>query len=360
MDSDSFHLQEYLEMINQEFGVVHSHQNQDIHPNLYDIEDVEFIDSNDLNELHSLFLKNNTQNVEEEYKESDTQNLEEDEYQKEYEYQENNHENIEDECVQSFEEEIQEVQSLEEQKEINYGIEEKGYLYLKNVYPKEIIEKFQYELQHFLNQEGIYSHLQKRQDVSLQHYFVNNTYGALQNFQQLQHYYVPVIDNRGTYNRSTDVGVIDIYNVDRLFPQIKSYFEISVMSSILLKITGIPWKLSRINLQLYSNVSNPNGFHYDCGNEKNIKFTIYLSDILDEFSGPYMYIEGTHKNKKGIKSHQTKTFLGEKGDVIISYQNGFHRRAPQRVPSTNGFLTFHFTTKNERDRFFPFSMVPLF
>ncbi len=350
MDSDSFHLQEYLEMINQEFGVVHSHQHQDIHPNLYDIEDVEFIDSNDLNELHSLFLKNNTQNVEEEYKESDTQNLEEDEYQEEYEYQENNNENIEDECVQS----------LEEQKEINYGIEEKGYLYLKNVYPKEIIEKFQYELQHFLNQEGIYSHLQKRQDVSLQHYFVNNTYGALQNFQQLQHYYVPVIDNRGTYNRSTDVGVIDIYNVDRLFPQIKSYFEISVMSSILLKITGIPWKLSRINLQLYSNVSNPNGFHYDCGNEKNIKFTIYLSDILDEFSGPYMYIEGTHKNKKGIKSHQTKTFLGEKGDVIISYQNGFHRRAPQRVPGTNGFLTFYFTTKNERDRFFPFSMVPLF
>jgi hypothetical protein len=347
MDSDSFHLHEYLEMINEEFGVVNT--NEDINENMYDIENIEFIDSNDLDESHFLFCKTN-QN---ENKEEEDNHKEEEETT--YEEEETTYEEKEEE-KEDEEEYIEEY----EIKNVNYGIEEKGYLHLQNVYPKEIVDRFQYELQNFLNQEGIYSHLQKRQDVPLQHYFVNNTYGALQNYQQLQHYYVPVIDNRGTYNRSIDVGVIDIYNVDRLFPQIKNYFDVSVMLSILYKTTGIQWKLSRTNLQLYSNVSNPNGFHYDCGYEKHIKFTIYLTDIKDEFSGPYMYIEGTHKNKKGIKSHQTKSFLGEKGDVIISYQNGFHRRGAQRVASTNVFLTFHFTTKSEKDRFFPFSMIPLF
>ncbi len=234
-----------------------------------------------------------------------------------------------------------------------YPLERDGYLFLKNVFHPEIIDRLNYEIQGFMNEEGIYSHLQKRQDVSQSRYFVNNTYGALKNFYQLQHYYVPVIDNRGTYNRITDVGVIDFYNVDRLFPQIRTFFELDVILMILLKTTGMEWKLNRINLQYYINVINPNAFHYDNGNERQIKVTIYLNDIVDEYSGPIAYIEGSHLNKKGIKASHTKVFTGKKGDVLISYQNGYHRRLPQRIQSTNGFLTFHFTTKSERQKYFP-------
>lgn len=240
---------------------------------------------------------------------------------------------------------------IEERKE--YPLEKNGYLFLKSVFHPEIIDRLNYEIQGFMNEEGIYSHLQKRQDVSQSRYFVNNTYGALKNFYQLQHYYVPVIDNRGTYNRITDVGVIDFYNVDRLFPQIRTFFELDVILMILLKTTGLEWKLNRINLQYYINVINPNAFHYDNGNERHIKVTIYLNDIVDEYSGPISYIEGSHLNKRGVKASHTKVFTGRKGDVLISYQNGYHRRLPQRIQSTNGFLTFHFTTKSERQKFFP-------
>ncbi len=234
-----------------------------------------------------------------------------------------------------------------------YPLERDGYLFLKNVFHPEIIDRLNYEIQGFMNEEGIYSHLQKRQDVSQSRYFVNNTYGALKNFYQLQHYYVPVIDNRGTYNRITDVGVIDFYNVDRLFPQIRTFFELDVILMILLKTTGLEWKLNRINLQYYINVINPNAFHYDNGNERHIKVTIYLNDIIDEYSGPIAYMEGSHLNKRGMKASHTKVFTGRKGDVLISYQNGYHRRLPQRIQSTNGFLTFHFTTKSERQKYFP-------
>ncbi len=250
--------------------------------------------------------------------------------------------------------EVQEVQEIQENIEnVNYGLEEKGYLFLKGVYNRDLVDRINFEVQNFMSLEGIYSHLQKRQDVPQQRYFVNNTYGALQNFQQLQHYYVPVIDNRGTYNRVTDVGVIDIYNVNKLFPQIQQYFDMKVMLAILLKTTGIEWKLTRVNLQIYNNVVNSNQFHVDCGNEKNIKFTIFLSDIEEEMSGSLAFIEGSHINKKNIKLSQTKTFTGKKGDVLISYQNGYHRKMPNKLGGTNMFLTFHFTTRLERERYFP-------
>ena len=213
-----------------------------------------------------------------------------------------------------------------------YPLEKDGYLFLKNVFHPEIIDRLNYEIQGFMNEEGIYSHLQKRQDVSQSRYFVNNTYGALKNFYQLQHYYVPVIDNRGTYNRITDVGVIDFYNVDRLFPQIRTFFELDVILMILLKTTGIEWKLNRINLQYYINVINPNAFHYDNGNERHIKVTIYLNDIVDEYSGPIAYMEGSHLNKRGMKASHTKVFTGRKGmylshirtDIIGDYHKEYN------------------------------------
>lgn len=236
------------------------------------------------------------------------------------------------------------------------GLESKGYLFLRGIFSREVIDRTCFEVNQFMQMEGIYSHLQKRQDVPLQRYYINNTYGTLTNFQQIQHYFVPVIDNRGTYNRMTDVGVVDIYNADRLFPQIRNYFDLNLMNMLLMKTTGIEWKLTRVNLQIHSNVQNPMSFHFDGGNEKNIKFMIYLCDIKDDLSGPPVFMDSTHRNKKNIKPSQSKIFHGEKGDVLISYQNGFHRKLSQKVQGTNMFLTFHFTTKSERDRYFPLSL----
>jgi predicted RNA-binding protein Jag len=62
---------------------------------------------------------------------------------------------------------------------------------------------------------------------------------------------------------------------------------------------------------------------------------------LNNDSGPPVYIEKTHNIKNEIKNEDIKTFLGNKGDVLISFQNGLHRKLPQKN-STTGYLIFNF------------------
>ena len=222
----------------------------------------------------------------------------------------------------------------------NYDFNEKGYLFLNNVYSLENIEEINKSINEFMKQNNIYIHITRRHDVTEDTFFVNNTYTSLDNYKKMQYYYLPVIDNRGGHNRSTDVGMIDFYNAEKLFPNIKNIFNIDVLLSILFKITGIKWKLLRTNIQICSNVINPNSFHFE-NIDKCIKICIYLSDIINEDCGAPVYIENTHIIKNNIKNENIKTFLGKKGDMLISFQNGIHRKMPQKN-YTSGFLVFNF------------------
>ena len=221
-----------------------------------------------------------------------------------------------------------------------YDFNEKGCLFLNSVYSLEIIEEFNQNIRDFMNKNNIYGHLKKKNDVTEEIFFVNNTYTSLDNYKKMQYYYLPVIDNRGSHNRTNDVGMIDIYNIDKLFPNLFSLFDINLILTILNKISGVKWKLLRSNIQICSNVTNPNSFHFE-NTDKCIKYTIYLSDILTNDNGPLLYIEKTHNIKNNINNSDIKTFLGKKGDVLISYQNGLHRKLPQNN-STVGFLVFNF------------------
>lgn len=223
-----------------------------------------------------------------------------------------------------------------------YDFNEKGYLFLNSVYSLEIIEEFNKNIRDFMTQNNIYGHIKKRHDVTEETFFVNNTYTSLDNYKKMQYYYLPVIDNKGSHNRTTDVGMIDIYNIDKLFPNLFKLFDINLIITILNKISGAKWKLLRSNIQICSNVINPNSFHFE-NTDKCVKYAIYLSDILTNENGPPMYIEKTHIIKNNINNSDIKTFLGKKGDVLISYQNGIHRKLPQNN-STVGFLVFNFVT----------------
>ena len=227
-------------------------------------------------------------------------------------------------------------------KKIEDDFNQKGSLFLNSVYSLEVIEEFNKDIRDFMNNNNIYQHLKKRHDVVEDNFFINNTYTSLDNYKKIQYYYLPVIDNRGGHNRITDVGMIDIYNADRLIPSISKYFDINLILTILQKTTGIKWKLLRTNIQICSNVINPNSFHFE-NIDKCIKYTIYLSDILTIDNGPPIYIEKTHNIKNNIKNEDIKTYLGKKGDVLISFQNGLHRKMPQKN-STSGFLVLNFTT----------------
>jgi hypothetical protein len=217
---------------------------------------------------------------------------------------------------------------------------ENGSLFLKEVFSKDIIENFNKQIREFMSNHLIYQHIQKRHDVCEDTFYVNNTYTSLDNYKKMQYYYLPVIDNKGSHNRLNDVGMIDIYNADKLFPNIFKDFNIDLINSILLKITGIKWKLLRTNIQICTNVSNPCSFHFE-NIETCIKVSIYLSDIPKDDCGAPVYINKTHNIKNNIKNENIKTFCGFKGDILISYQNGLHRKLPQKNYSC-GFLVFNF------------------
>jgi hypothetical protein len=216
-----------------------------------------------------------------------------------------------------------------------------GSLLLKSVYTSDIINEFNIILKDFMVKNDIYIHLKKRHDVIENIFFVNNTYTSLDSYQKMQFYYLPVIDNRGSHNRSNDVGMIDIYNVDKLIPEIIKYFDISLFQSLLYKLTGSKWKLLRTNIHLCNNVINPNSYHFD-NTDKCIKINIFLSDVKSLDDGPIVYINETHLIKNNIKNENIKIYMGNKGDILISFQNGFHRKLPQKNNNTVGYLVFNF------------------
>ena len=221
--------------------------------------------------------------------------------------------------------------------------EENGYLFLNNVYSKDVIKNYTDLISEFLVNNNIKSHLDKRYDVKEEKFYVNNTFSSLNSFNKQQYYYLPVIDNRGSHNRTTDVGLIDIFNVHKLIPDTLKLFNIDVMINILKKITNKNWKFFRVNLQINNNVTNPNSFHFD-NFEKNIKFSIYLNDISDNSKGPLVFIEKSHNNKKNIKASNNRIFYGKEGDVLISYQNGFHKKIAQNN-YISYYLVFNFVDK---------------
>jgi hypothetical protein len=225
---------------------------------------------------------------------------------------------------------------------ITKNFEEKGCLFLKSVFDLETIEEFSKEIREFMNNNEIYTHIKKRQDIKEDKFFVNNSFTELNSFQKMQYYYLPVVDNRGSHNRQNDIGMIDIYNVDKLLPNLYKYFSVDLMTNLLKKVTGKSCRLSRVNLQICSNVTNPIPFHID-NYDKSIKITVYLSDIQSNNDGPLVFIEGTHKpNNMNIKTENVKIFLGNKGDILISEQSGMHKKMPQMGTSC-GYLVFNFS-----------------
>ena len=216
-----------------------------------------------------------------------------------------------------------------------------GSVFLKSVYTNDIINEFNNTIKNFMIKNDIYVHLKKRHDVTEEKFFVNNTYLSLDSYQKMQFYYLPVIDNRGCHNRSNDVGMIDIYNAEKLIPEINKYFDITLLQTLLKKLTNSKWKLLRTNIHLSTNVINPSSYHFE-NIERCIKINIFLSDLLTIDDGPIVYINETHLFKNNIKNDNIKTYLGNKGDILISFQNGLHRKLPQKNNNTIGYLVFNF------------------
>lgn len=217
-----------------------------------------------------------------------------------------------------------------------------GCVFLKSIYKVDELEKIKNEFFNFLDENNVIEELNKKEDVRKNNYYVNNTYNLLNSYHKMQYYYLPVFDNRSGHNRITDKGVIDVFNIHKILPSINEIINLDLILTILQKLTKKDWKFLRINLQINNNVINPNNYHYD--NNEIIKFTIFLNDLKEINGGGISFITNSHINNKFI-SNNIKNFYGNCGDVLISYQNGLHKKLPQ-INSINYFLVLNFELKN--------------
>ena len=154
-----------------------------------------------------------------------------------------------------------------------------------------------------------------------------------------------------------DNGMLDIFNIDNL---LRDKLSSSLFSKIredlflneFLKSLPKSLKMQNINSYVNSGITKTRGFHVD-SYKNQIKFFIYLTDVMELNQGPYTYVKGSHKENpyrsinsqlsEGIKI-KTETpvvnmndiypILAKKGSLVISDQSGFHRGYPQ---SENGF-----------------------
>lgn len=143
-----------------------------------------------------------------------------------------------------------------------------------------------------------------------------------------------------------DNGFCDIINAELLFTDIHE-LDLSFIKEICKKIKPNFNEKNDLIYNIYytESVQDTRTWHKD---GEIYKFFIYLEDVeLD--NGPYSYIKNSNdqkikldKNKEITENqinnilqqypyYQKKIYLGHKGDLIVSNQNGIHRGQPQSL-----------------------------
>lgn len=169
----------------------------------------------------------------------------------------------------------------------------------------------------------------------------------------------PVINYRGgnkvLHNQefvSTDKGLIDIFNVLNLNHELAEIFSFFKHPALAKAVgDGVNQIMTSLQTNSYINesITRTRGFHLD-----NLQYTakafVYLSDVNSLADGPYCYGLGSHANEKLrainsllsqannfhkydytlLKEEDRLACLAPKGSMIISYQFGAHRGAPQK------------------------------
>jgi hypothetical protein len=223
-------------------------------------------------------------------------------------------------------------------------LDKDGFIFLSGVYPTREIEYCNKELNFTLGEEYIFTKVNSKQDFANDKYYVNNTNSLVNTYSKMQYYKVPVLNIGGNKDTFTDKGLIDIYNADRIFPFLEKYFDIELMQSILRKLTDIEWIHYKTNCKFSHNVQNPAKVHQD-NQETCIKFCIYLSDILEVDQGSNIVVYKSHRDINRINNKKNlRYFTGQKGDVLISFQNAFHGRNPN-YGSLVAYCTYYFVPK---------------
>ena len=227
------------------------------------------------------------------------------------------------------------------------SLNERGYVFLKSVVKDDIIAYTNAQINNFIKDEHIFTKMNSREDIKSDKYYVNNNYSVLNSFNKIQFYRTPVFNVGGNKDTVTNKGLIEVYNPERVMTFLNNTIDTTLIKTIMKKLTNIDWKFSRMSLKFSNSVLKPEKVHND-DHETCLKCCIYLTDVLDYNCGPNVYIEGSHQDNENIHDRsKIKVFNGKKGDILISFQNGYHGRLANPNLIT-AYLTLYFIPANPK------------
>ncbi len=170
---------------------------------------------------------------------------------------------------------------------------------------------------------------------------------------------------RGQNQNGADAGMLDIFYIDKLIDKINKIDQEPIIN-LLKNVTGQEVIPLRCNAYLNYGIENTRDFHIDNTQPVVYKAFIYLTDVPDVSYGPYSFIKKSHRFSfytylnlfKNLFSKQNSTdmphynsknivnAIGNKGDLILSNQNGIHRGLPQQDGKKRIALILSFMIKS--------------
>jgi|GEM_PF-901465 hypothetical protein len=170
-----------------------------------------------------------------------------------------------------------------------------------------------------------------------------------------------VVSVRGDDDDGVDAGMIDLFNVDRLLPDLGPALREAMLSvgtiELLELATGATVEDRNLNAYINESVTSTRGLHVDSYSRKQFKVFVYLTDVLSLDDGPYCYAPTSHRlegmeeaNRRlagafGLSHTDVRLcppelplpLLAPAGTIIVSDQGGAHRGFPQ-VPGSRRIL----------------------
>ena len=235
-----------------------------------------------------------------------------------------------------------------------------GCAVLRRFAPKESAVKLRIAVESLLASEPVAGHMEARNNLDTEDFLLNCTFdnvpgGEKTTVTDLVKIGKPVINVRkGDIGPAGDDGMVDIFHVDRLFPEHERIFSekrrTAFIEAVLREASGKPYRSCLFNLYINRSITETRGYHSD-GFGPKVKSFLYLNDISDETRGPYCYGRGTYNHlslracnqelatrfEETLKSttfdfwdrRREIKFLGEAGDFAMTFQSGAHRGWPQ-------------------------------
>jgi hypothetical protein len=160
-----------------------------------------------------------------------------------------------------------------------------------------------------------------------------------------------------------DEGMIDVFNVDGIVPEVDSFRQDNGINEIINESASANYSPDNVNVYWNRSVTTTRDFHADTYANK-FKSFVYLTDVPEKSFGPFSYITGSHRTSK-VKTVVSKIYnklkgnpatdavfydednvnyyTADKGTLIIANQSGYHRGYPQEEGQERMLMTTSYT-----------------